>query len=199
MDGPEVPGSLENTRPAPMHGRPRPPGGPEICRLMPSSATGSCESPLPTDRPLREALAKPLVGGGAGRPKENPTHSASSPGPRGLVPALSTPRRDTCSSPRLSPRPSLQWNPGSGPGRGRVSCGVRLGGRGLTYPHPHWPRGLGFSSGGKGVPAEMLIVLGLKDLESTMQTNSQEGRGRTHACVCSTQHGPHASRSSLHA
>lgn len=104
--------------------------GPESCRLTSSSATRSCERPLPTHRPRQEALATPLVGSERGGQRGVPLTPPPPLGPGARCPALSTPRGETCSSPRPPPRPSLQWNPGSGPGRGSVSCNVRLGGLG---------------------------------------------------------------------
>lgn len=106
--------------------------GPEICWLTSSSAARSCERPLPTHRPRQEALATPLVGGRAGRPKESPTYSASSPGPRGQVPSPLHPTRGDLliTLPPGPPQPPVEPRLWSRHGRGRRARPGRCSGEG---------------------------------------------------------------------
>lgn len=80
----------------------------------------------------QEALATPLVGGGAGRPKESPTYSASSPGPRGQVPSPLHPTRGDLliTLPPGPPQPPVEPRLWSRHGRGRRARPGRCSGEG---------------------------------------------------------------------
>lgn len=82
---------------------------------------------------------------------------------------------------------------------GRVSCGVRLGVRGLTDPHPHVTHtlasGLGVQlrrEGGAGRCSWCRVWKGAcEGLESTVHTNSQAGRDSSRTCERAALSGGH--------
>lgn len=124
---PPIPGQRQacpSARPCPL------PVGLRSVGSHPPQPPGPARGPSPLTVLARKPWQRRWSGAERGGPRRVPLTPPPPLGPGARCPALSTPRGETCSSPCLPARPSLQWNPGSGPGMDEATERGRDGAQG---------------------------------------------------------------------